>query len=139
LKKAVADNVFAYVSKRAKIFPKFTKGGLTPVLVVDELFCYWLFEIILKLQVEGASASLCPCGCGRPVPPGRTFASPACRTKMKNAKPARQVKAWLRTLKNRGRIEESVYEKLCRRVDSLAGRGWGKEEIRADIEGRLSG
>jgi len=70
----------------------------------------------LHRQLSGTAPRTCPCGCGRPVPPGRKYATDACEQRVKNADPYRMVLCYLNTQRRRGNLTEEA----CRKGHALA-------------------
>ncbi len=143
-KNAIMDSIFGYLSRRgARFISKYSpfqgdkrpaaqpKDNFSLMAVVDDLFLFWLFRIFVDHATGETDQPLCECGCGRPVPIGRIkWATDACERKAIDKRPARQVKAWLRTIIK----DKDSRQKLYPLVDKLAKKGYSKEKIKATLK-----
>lgn len=76
-------------------------------------------------RLLGTARRTCLCGCGRPVPPGRKYATDACKQRVRNGDPYRRALCYLNTQRRRGKLTEEQ----CRRGHALA------KQLRAQYDG----
>lgn len=112
------------LGRAVRFIPRVTESGVALEAVCDSPFALAVAQMVF----EHAEWKLCSCGCGRPVPPGRKYATAACKQRVKNASPYKKLLCYLNMQRRRGKLTEEE----CRRGHALARKLRGQH---SDYEG----
>ncbi len=135
LREAVLVPAAARLLRKAVRFVPVLSASDTVTL---EASCDSAFALAVAQMVLGTIEwSLCGCGCGALVPPGRKYASEACRQRAKNAKPYKRLLCYLNTQRNRGKITEEQCKKGHTLAKKLRTRHDDYEELKRAVLDQL--